>query len=102
MLRSLREALESAPFKDWEMPATQFGGIHLGYATLALDTPFRNAKDYRDYTGRLRQIPRVLDQAMEHMRDGLRDHRIPPRYLLEKVSGQIGRASCRERGWCSV
>jgi uncharacterized protein (DUF885 family) len=25
---------------------------------------------------------------MEHMRDGLRDHRIPPRYLLEKVSGQ--------------
>src|ERR1035438_1049678 len=88
MLRSLREALESAPFKDWEMPATQFGGIHLGYATLALDTPFRNAKDYRDYTGRLRQIPRVLDQAMEHMRDGLRDHRIPPRYLLETVSGQ--------------
>jgi len=88
MLRNLREALESAPFQDWEMPATQFGGIHLGYATLALDTPFRNAKDYRDYTARLRQIPRVLDQAMEHMRDGLRDHRIPPRYLLEKVSGQ--------------
>ena len=88
MLRNLREALESAPFQDWEMPATQFGGVHLGYATLALDTPFRNAKDYRDYTARLRQIPRVLDQAMEHMRDGLRDHRIPPRYLLEKVSGQ--------------
>ncbi|HEY1220775.1 MAG TPA: DUF885 family protein, partial [Bryobacteraceae bacterium] len=83
MLRSLREALESAPFKDWEMPATQFGGIHLGYASLALDTPFRNAKDYRDYTARLRQIPRVLDEAMGHMRDGLRDHRMPPRYLLE-------------------
>ena len=88
MLRSLREALESAPFKDWEMPATQFGGIHLGYASLALDTPFRNAKDYRDYTARLRQIPRVLEQAMAHMRDGLRDHRMPPKYLLEKVSTQ--------------
>ena len=27
MLRSLREALDVAQFKDWEMPATQFGGM---------------------------------------------------------------------------
>jgi uncharacterized protein (DUF885 family) len=88
MVRSLREALDSAPFKNWEMPATQFGGIHLGYASLAFDSPFRNQKDYEDYLSRLRQIPRVLDQAMGHMRYGLRDHRMPPKYLLEKVSGQ--------------
>jgi len=88
MLRSLREALDSAQFKDWEMPATQFGGIHLGYASLAFDSPFRNVKDYQDYLSRLHQIPRVLEQAMGHMRDGLRDHRMPPRYLLEKVSSQ--------------
>ena len=88
MVRSLREALDSAQFKDWEMPATQFGGIHLGYASLAFDSPFRSQKDYEDYLSRLRQIPRVLEQAMGHMRDGLRDHRMPPKYLLEKVSGQ--------------
>jgi len=88
MLRSLREALEAAQFKDWEMPATQFRGIHLGYAGLAFDSPFRNKKDYEDYLSRLHQIPRVLDQAMGHMRDGLRDHLMPPKYLLEKVSGQ--------------
>jgi uncharacterized protein (DUF885 family) len=88
MLRSLREALEAAQFKDWEIPATQFGGIHLGYAGLPFDSPFRNKKDYEDYLSRLHQIPRVLDQAMGHMRDGLRDHLMPPKYLLEKVSGQ--------------
>jgi uncharacterized protein (DUF885 family) len=88
MLRSLREALDSVQFKDWEMPATQFGGIHLGYAGLAFDSPFRNKKDYEDYLSRLHQIPRVLEQAMGHMRDGLRDHRMPPKYLLEKVSAQ--------------
>ena len=88
MVRSLRESLEAAQFKNWEMPATQFGGIHLGYASLAFDTPFRNVKDYEDYLSRLRQIPRVLEQAMGHMRDGLRDHRMPPKYLLEKVSVQ--------------
>ncbi len=88
MLRSLREAIDSAQFKDWEMPATQFGGVHLEYASLPFDSPFRNVKDYEDYLSRLHQIPRVLDQAMGHMRDGLRDHRMPPKYLLEKVSSQ--------------
>ncbi len=49
MVRSLREGIDGAQFKDWEMPATQFGGIHLGYAGLAFDSPFRNLKDYEDY-----------------------------------------------------
>jgi uncharacterized protein (DUF885 family) len=88
MLRSLHETLDSAQFKDWEMPATQFGGIHLGYASLPFDSPFRNVKDYEDYLSRLHQMPRVLEQAMGHMRDGLREHRMPPKYLLEKVSAQ--------------
>jgi uncharacterized protein (DUF885 family) len=88
MLRGLREALDAAQFKDWEMPATQFDGIHLRYATLAFNSPFRNLKDYQDYLSRLRQIPRALDQAMEHMREGLRDRLMPPKYLLEKVSTQ--------------
>jgi uncharacterized protein (DUF885 family) len=88
MLRSLRDTIDTALFKDWEMPATQFDGVHLEYASLALDTPFRNVKDYQDYVSRLRQIPRVLDEAMGHMRDGLRDRLMPPRFLLEKVSTQ--------------
>ena len=88
MVRSLQEAVDSAQFKDWEMPATQFGGIHLGYASLAFDSPFRNQKDYEDYLSRLHEIPRVLEQAMGHMREGVHDGRMPPKYLLEKVSDQ--------------
>jgi uncharacterized protein (DUF885 family) len=88
MVRSLREGLDSVRFKDWEMPATQFGGIHLGYASLASDSPFRNRKDYEDYLSRLHQMPHVLDDAIGHMHDGLRDHLMPPKYLLEKVSDQ--------------
>jgi uncharacterized protein (DUF885 family) len=86
--RSLREGLEAAQFKDWEMPATQFGGVHLFYASLPFDSPFRTVKDYEDYLARLHQIPRVLEQSIGHMRDGLRDHLVPPKYLLEKVSSQ--------------
>ncbi len=88
MVRTLREAVESGQFKDWEMPATQFGGIHLQYASLPFDSPFENAKAYQDYLARLHQIPQLLAQAIGHMRDGLRARRMPPRYLLEKVSVQ--------------
>ena len=88
MVRSLREDLERGRFRDWEMPATQFGGVHLEYASLPFNSPFRNVKDYDDYLARLHQIPRVLGQAAGHMRDGLRDRLMPPKYLLEKVSSQ--------------
>lgn len=88
MVRSLREEIESAKFKDWEMPATQFDGPHLAYAGLSSDTPFRSVKDYEDYLSRLHQLPRVFDQVTEDMRLGMRDHVMPPKYLLEKVGAQ--------------
>ncbi len=88
MVRSLREEIESAKFKDWEMPATQFGGPHLDYAGLASDTPFRSLKDYEDYLSRLHKLPLLFDQVTENMRLGLRDHLMPPKYLLEKVAAQ--------------
>ena len=88
MVRSLREEIESAKFKDWEMPATQFYGPHLEYAGLSSETSFRSVKDYEDYLSRLRQLPRVFDQIAEDMRLGMRDHLMPPRYLLEKVAVQ--------------
>jgi uncharacterized protein (DUF885 family) len=88
MVRSLRLTLEGAKFKGWEMPATQFGGVHLAYAGLPFDSPFRTVKDYEDYLSRLHQMPRALDQGMDQMKNGLRDHLMPPKFLLEKVSAQ--------------
>jgi uncharacterized protein (DUF885 family) len=88
MVRSLREEIESAKFKDWEMPATQFGGPHLDYAGLPSETSFRSVKDYADYLSRLHQLPRVFEQVTEDMRLGMRDGLMPPKYLLEKVAAQ--------------
>jgi uncharacterized protein (DUF885 family) len=85
MIRDLREQIESARFKDWEMPIDQMNGVHLALARLPSDTTFRSVKDYQDYLARLHQIPRVLQQVTANMRAGLRDHLVPPRYLLEKA-----------------
>ncbi len=88
MLRTLRDQIESARFKKWEMPVTQFGGPHMEYVSLPADTSFHSAKDYEDYLARLHQLPHLFDQIMADMRLGMRDHLIPPRYLLEKVVTQ--------------
>ncbi|MFZ0960945.1 MAG: DUF885 domain-containing protein [Terriglobia bacterium] len=86
MMRELREKIEAAGFKDWEMPVDQMNGVQQALASLPSDTTFRSVKDYQDYVARLHQIPRVLQQATANMRRGLRDHLVPPRYLLEKAA----------------
>jgi uncharacterized protein (DUF885 family) len=88
MVGRLRDGIASAKFKDWEMPVTQFSGIHLDYGSLASEVPLNTVKDYENYLARLRQLPRVFDQVTANMRLGMNDHLMPPRYLLEKVATQ--------------
>ncbi len=88
MIRNLRQDIEGARFKPWEMPVNQMDGPHLGLLeTLGL-TPFNTVKDYDDYLSRLHQVPRMLDQVIANMRQGMKDGLMQPRYLLEKVVAQ--------------
>ncbi len=88
MIRELREQIEGAKFKNWEMPVDQRNGPQIDLPSLITLTPFNNLQDYENYLARLRQIPRFFDQTIANMRQGMRDGLMPPRYLLEKVSGQ--------------
>ncbi len=89
MLRQLRQTVEDARFRDWEMPVNQYDGVHLDLAEMPSDTPFNTTRDYEDYLARLRAIPRVLEQVTADMRLGLKDHLMPPKFLLAKVATQV-------------
>ena len=100
MIRKLRDAIEAAQFKPWEMPVTQMRGVHLSLIELTRFMPFHTVGDYENYLARLHQIPGVLGQAASNMRQGMKDRLMPPRYLLEKVvtqaediAGKSGEAS---------
>jgi uncharacterized protein (DUF885 family) len=86
MQRQLEATIERYRLKEWEMPVSQMNGVHLDIAAMYAQLPFHTVKDYRNYTARLRQVPRVLDQVTAVMRLGMRDHLMQPRYLLEKVA----------------
>ena len=88
MLRGLKEQLDNAKFEGWLMPADQFNGIHILIPQLVSVTPFGTVKDYEDYISRLKQYPRVLDDAIVLMRKGAGKKLVPPRILLEQVVTQ--------------
>ncbi|MBZ5516871.1 MAG: DUF885 family protein [Acidobacteriia bacterium] len=88
MVRQLRQDLEAARFKDWEMPVTQVNGVHIDYPQLVSLLSFVSVKDYEDFISRMKQLPRLFDETMIQMGRGRAEGLIPPKFLLEKVAAQ--------------
>jgi uncharacterized protein (DUF885 family) len=88
MVRDLKETLEGAKFKSWEMPVAQNYGIYLNGPQFVNYLPFDTVKDYDDYVTRLKAFPKQMEDAMDHMRAGMKDGLMPPKFLLEKVAPQ--------------
>lgn len=88
MVRELDQFLANQKFKNWEMPVTQFYGIHIQAPSFVQYLAFETVKDYEDYIARLNQFPRVFDETIALMRQGMADRLMPPKILLEKVTVQ--------------
>ena len=89
LLEQLTEEQEAARFNEWEMPVTQMDGIQTVYPQLVAELTFTTVKDYDDWIARLHAIPRAFDQVTANMTIGIDDHRVPPKYLLEKALDQV-------------
>ncbi len=88
MVRGLRDTLEGARFKDWEMPVSQLSGIHLEAPQFPSFLTFSTVKDYDDLITRYKKMPVVFDQTIDLMRSGMADGLMPPKFLLAKVVTQ--------------
>lgn len=88
MERGLQQRIADFELREFEMPISQFGGVHTQLADLPLSVPFDSVKHYEDYIARLHQIPRVLSQTTEVLRAGMKDRLMPVRFLLEKIPAQ--------------
>lgn len=88
MVHRLERGIEGARFTPWRMPVNQMSGIHLMAPQMVSMLSFTEIKDYDDLISRYRKLPTAFDQAMDHMRKGMAEGLIPPRFLLEKVVQQ--------------
>jgi uncharacterized protein (DUF885 family) len=89
LLRRFTDDEEGAQFKQWEMPLNQMDGIHTTYPQLVTELAFSTVRDYDDWIARLHAIPRAFDQVTENMSIGMDDHRVPPKYILDKALEQV-------------
>src|SRR5215467_14008211 len=74
--------------KNFEMPVNQQNGVHTQLADLPNGMPFDSVPHCQDYISRLHQIPRVLEQTTEVMRQGMKDGLMPPKLVVDKLPGQ--------------
>jgi uncharacterized protein (DUF885 family) len=88
MQRQIEREDVNYSLKNYEMPVNQQNGIHTRLADLPLSVPLDSVQHYQDYISRLHQIPRVLDQTTEVMRQGEKDGLMPPKLVLDKLPGQ--------------
>jgi uncharacterized protein (DUF885 family) len=88
MERQIQREDVNYSLKNHEMPVNQQNGVHTRLADLPLRVPLDSVQHYEDYISRLHQIPRVLEQTTEVMRQGEKDGLMPPKLVLEKLPGQ--------------
>src|SRR5207244_5482296 len=89
VIQQLRDELEDFRLKSYEMPITQFTGVHLSIPQYAPLMPFATEKDFTDWIARMHQVPRAFDDTIDLMRRGMRDRLMPPKILLDKAAAQI-------------
>jgi uncharacterized protein (DUF885 family) len=78
------------------IPFNSDSGFYSGWARLPAETDFSTVQDYRDYLARLHQMPRVMDEYIGLMRDGLEIGMTQPGVVLEGREAPI-RAQLVER-----
>jgi uncharacterized protein (DUF885 family) len=88
MERQIERENVNYDLKNYEMPVNQQNGVHTRLADLPLSVPLDSVQHYQDYISRLHQIPRVLDQTTEVMRQGEKDQLMPPKLVVDKLPGQ--------------
>ena len=96
MVRNLRETLDAAKFREWEMPVSQMNGIHIDAPQLVTSLSFETVKDYDDYIARLKQLPRAFREVTVQMRKGMGEGLIPPKILLVQAAKQANDLSTQK------
>ena len=91
-VRGREMELEGLEFPSHLVPINQFDNLANSVAILGSGTnaqPFATVADYDAWVRRAGRVPVVFDQAIENMREGMKQGIVQPRVLMEKVLPQL-------------
>ena len=90
--------IEEFGFKWYLLPTSHVGGLPEGVRQppgiqtayqLAAQMRFATVKDYQDWIARMNSFPAYVEQITTLMREGVRQHMVHPRVILERIPAQI-------------
>ena len=71
LVRELTHELAGYEFGTWRIPMNADSGFQTDFADIPNRNPFRTVADYESYLARLNAFPRLVDQEIALMRQGL-------------------------------
>ncbi len=83
-----KQDLRLAPFKSWQKPVTSIGGPQVWLPQLGDQVPTRTREDLANYLTRLKRVPIAVGDAIDNMRLGIAEGRVPPRVVVEPAVDQ--------------
>ena len=87
--RILGNDIAEAEFEMYLIPISNRWGFHISFPELPQQVPLKTAKDYENYTARLREFPRVTDENIQLMRVGIDKGLVLPAVVLEGYKDSI-------------
>lgn len=86
--REIENSIAEHEHKLHLIPLTHSSGIQTS-DKLAETLRFTTLQDYEDWLGRLRRFPAYMEQTIGLMREGIRERRVQPKVIMERVPAQI-------------
>jgi uncharacterized protein (DUF885 family) len=88
LIYDLSLGLAEAEFYPEQIPISTMGGPQIGLPQMADRLRIVGEQDRADYAARLKQVPRVIENAITQMRAGLAAGRVPPRITMHAAASQ--------------
>ncbi len=87
--RTLGNSVKESVFKPYLLPINQQNGPHIEVPQLTSYHPFHTVRDYENYTTRLGQFPRLIDQVIANMKTGIREKIVLAKVNVQSISPQL-------------
>jgi len=88
-VKQMDNYLAAYEIRSYLIPFNSDWGFYMEWTRLPQETDFTGVQDYRNYLGRLRQLPLVMDEYIALMRKGLALGMTQPRVILDGRDGPI-------------
>lgn len=83
LLQQLETRIRDFELGGYRLPLTVDNGFHIAFARLPTQVPLTTVEDYENYTSRLRDFPRYVDEHIALLQEGLESRMTLARVILE-------------------